>query len=55
MQWKNSATRYGAVTKTLHWLIAIFFINQYVVATIMTRVPLDGRKETSSTGTNPSV
>jgi cytochrome b561 len=38
MQLKNSATRYGAVTKTLHWLIVLLFINQYIVARMMTRI-----------------
>jgi cytochrome b561 len=41
MQWKNTATRYGVVTKTLHWLIVLLFVNQYVVGKVMMRVPLN--------------
>jgi cytochrome b561 len=34
----NSSTRYGIVTKTLHWLVVLGFVNQFVVAKIMTAI-----------------
>ena len=33
--WKNTSTRYGAVTKFFHWAVFLLFINQYVVAKLM--------------------
>ena len=32
MQWHNTATGYGTITKTFHWLIFLLFANQYIVA-----------------------
>ncbi len=32
MQWQNSATGYGTITKTFHWLVFFIFFNQYLVA-----------------------
>ncbi len=37
----NSSTRYGIVTKTLHWLVALLFVNQYVIAKIMTAIEVN--------------
>lgn len=34
----NSAERYGAVTRFLHWVIFLLFIYQYVGANLMTRI-----------------
>jgi cytochrome b561 len=31
----NSDTRYGAVTKLLHWTVFLLFLNQFVVAAVM--------------------
>ena len=36
MTLKNTNTRYGSVTKLLHWAIFILFFGQYTTATIMT-------------------
>src|SRR5215217_4982550 len=36
---RNTDTRYGPVTKTLHWLVFLLFINQFVVATVMLNMP----------------
>ncbi len=36
---KNSATRYGVVTKVLHWAVFLLFVNQFVVATAMLNTP----------------
>ncbi len=38
MQLLNSATRYGAVTRFLHWAIFLLFVYQYVGANLMTRI-----------------
>ncbi len=38
MAFMNSANRYGAVAKFLHWLIVLIFINQYVVGSLMMRL-----------------
>ncbi|MCA9980314.1 MAG: cytochrome b/b6 domain-containing protein, partial [Anaerolineales bacterium] len=38
MQWKNSATTYGTITKTFHWLVFLIFANQYIVAFNMLRI-----------------
>ncbi len=32
---KNSATRYGLVTKALHWTVFLLLLNQFVVAIAM--------------------
>jgi cytochrome b561 len=32
MQWLNTPSRYGAVSKTLHWLIVIGIVVQYLLA-----------------------
>jgi cytochrome b561 len=37
----NSTLGYGALTKLLHWLIALLFALQYVSAVIMLRTPAD--------------
>ena len=37
----NSNNGYGALTKLLHWLIALLFALQYVSAAIMLRTPAD--------------
>lgn len=37
----NTSTRYGAITKTLHWLVVLGFVNQYVVAKIMTAIEVN--------------
>jgi cytochrome b561 len=36
---KNSATRYGTVTKILHWTVFVLILNQFVVATMMLNTP----------------
>ncbi len=38
MQWKNTSSRYGAVTKLFHWTFFLLFIYQYVVAMNMVRM-----------------
>ena len=38
MQWKNTLSRYGAVTKLFHWTFFLLFIYQYVVAMNMVRM-----------------
>lgn len=35
VRFTNSATRYGAVTKTLHWVVFLLLVNQFVVAESM--------------------
>jgi len=37
----NSTLGYGALTKLLHWLIALLFALQYLSATIMLRTPAE--------------
>lgn len=32
MQWRNTATRYGFVATTLHWVIALGIVTQYFLA-----------------------
>jgi cytochrome b561 len=39
MQLKNSAKRYGFVTKFFHWTIFLLFLNQFVVALAMLNTP----------------
>ena len=34
----NSATHYGAVTRGLHWTMALLFLYQYLGANLMTRI-----------------
>ena len=36
---KNTATRYGAVTKILHWTVFLLILNQFVVAIAMLNTP----------------
>ena len=36
---KNSADRYGLVTKLLHWTVFLLILNQFVVATAMLNTP----------------
>jgi len=38
---KNSATRYGLVTKFLHWTVFLLILNQFVVAFAMLTTPPD--------------
>jgi len=47
MQWKNTQTVYGLITKTLHWLVFLLFANQYIVADAMLGI---GRNETALGG-----
>lgn len=42
MQLFNSATRYGALTKAIHWLMAVLFAVQIISGTIMVRLGPDG-------------
>ena len=37
----NTAARYGLVTKTLHWLVFLLILNQFIVATTMLRTASD--------------
>ncbi len=37
----NTPTGYGAITKALHWLIALLFAAQYFTAAVMIRTPPD--------------
>jgi cytochrome b561 len=36
---KNSPTRYGLITKLLHWIVFILILNQFVVAAAMLNTP----------------
>ncbi len=36
---KNSAARYGLITKVLHWTVFLFILNQFVVAAAMLNTP----------------
>ena len=36
---KNSDVRYGLITKSLHWIIFLLLLNQFIVATAMLNVP----------------
>lgn len=36
---KNSAARYGVVSKVLHWTVFVLFLNQFVVAIAMLNTP----------------
>ena len=38
---KNSAARYGLVTKVLHWTVFLLILNQFVVAAAMLNTPED--------------
>ena len=38
MQWTNSSSRYGPMTKLLHWTIFLLLLYQYVVAMNMIRM-----------------
>jgi cytochrome b561 len=40
MNWKNSTSRYGIVTKFFHWAVFLLFVNQYIVARIMLTTPV---------------
>jgi cytochrome b561 len=39
MQLKNSAKRYGVITKLLHWTVFLLFVNQFVAAFAMLTTP----------------
>ena len=41
MDLKNSPTRYGMVTRFLHWSVFLLFVHQYIGANIMTRLARD--------------
>jgi cytochrome b561 len=41
MTTRNSDTRYGLVTKALHWTVFLLILNQFVVATAMLNTPSD--------------
>jgi len=36
MYWKNTTTRYGLVSRTLHWLMALMFLGLFVTGLYMT-------------------
>lgn len=36
MGFANSSSKYGAITKLLHWVVFLLFLNQFISATIMT-------------------
>ena len=36
---KNSPTRYGVVTKILHWTVFVLILNQFVIALAMLNTP----------------
>ena len=38
---KNTPTRYGGVTKVLHWTLFLFILNQFVVGVTMMNTPAD--------------
>lgn len=35
MRLKNTNSQYGGVTKFFHWMVFLFFVNQYIVAKVM--------------------
>ena len=39
MQWNNTSTHYGVITKFFHWAVFLIFANQYIVARIMMNLP----------------
>lgn len=39
MTLRNTPTAYGSVQKTLHWLMALFVLSQFVIAWIFTNLP----------------
>lgn len=48
---KNTSERYGWMTKLLHWVGAVFVLNQIVVAIVMLRTPADETAAGFSQGT----
>ena len=38
MPLQNSTTRYGSVTRFLHWAVFLFFVHQYLGGNFMTRI-----------------
>jgi cytochrome b561 len=44
MQWRNTAVRWGAVSKFLHWIIVLMIITQYVLAEAAEDMPLGMQK-----------
>ena len=48
---KNSPTRYGVVTKLLHWAVFLLILNQFVVAVVMLHTPPDETVAGYSQGT----
>ncbi len=43
MPLKNTAHRYGSVTKSLHWSVFLLVLVQYAGANVMTRIGRDSR------------
>lgn len=39
MQLSNSTERYGAISKTLHWLVVVLIITQFILASIAEDLP----------------
>jgi cytochrome b561 len=44
MQWTNSAERYGAISRTLHWLVVALIITQVVLGKIAEDMPIGVEK-----------
>ncbi|MEZ5661129.1 MAG: cytochrome b [Burkholderiaceae bacterium] len=42
MPLKNTSTRYGAISKLLHWTIFLLFMHQFIGANLMSRIGRDG-------------
>ena len=47
----NTDTRYGPVTKALHWLLFLLLLNQFVVAAVMLNTPDGGTTAGFTQGT----
>jgi len=47
----NTGTRYGPVTKTLHWLLFLLLLNQFAVAAVMLNTPDGGSTAGFTQGT----
>jgi cytochrome b561 len=48
---KNTAIRYGFVTKALHWTVFLLILNQFIVAAAMLNTPLEETTAGFSQGT----
>jgi cytochrome b561 len=44
MQWRNSETRYGVVAQSLHWLIVLLILTQFLLADTFKDLPLGMEK-----------